>query len=444
MLILLLCVVHVAHVVLIWFRWSASKSRGEQGGGGDDDYWYLGGPQRFQANAAYSLFGVLKKHRDSGCSKKTYINSFFTSNGVENLAYPLGVDTSYIDTKCGNDRGSKDRALEASSADFERDVIQNRRRLEDQAANDDQANANDYNDYDGADGYSYGTGCSANLKYTSDSFAGGYCDGSRYLETVDTLDAFNGNMTALNCEQIYSSTDDSSAFSSLAYSILSYSYACSRKLYGNSCPDPFGVKTKYDRNLEKALNLAAQGQKWQKSASFPYLQLSLCLSLAGAGMLLYATKLNPPTTNTNNKTIEMSTLSPSSKKPRKGKGIFKGKDKSDSKTKNPQQPPITPNDQDNETSVISKMSEGVKNVALTIQQTFSGPLLDEDGISISYDKYCEDTKQGEDNDPVLSARREKEDEDDANLNKSKKTSRTPLSSFRKSLKNPFARKKTGS
>jgi hypothetical protein len=61
---------------------------------GDDDEeidnWYMGRTQCFRANAAYSLYGVLKGESVKGCNHLTYINSFFTDYGVEVFSSALG------------------------------------------------------------------------------------------------------------------------------------------------------------------------------------------------------------------------------------------------------------------------------------------------------------------------------------------------------------------
>jgi hypothetical protein len=65
--------------------WSAYESGGadddggECGVGSDDTYWYMGRTPCYRANAAYSLYGVLKgslqTQYNQGCRKGTFINS---------------------------------------------------------------------------------------------------------------------------------------------------------------------------------------------------------------------------------------------------------------------------------------------------------------------------------------------------------------------------------
>ena len=70
---------------------------------GGDEYWYMGSTACFRAQAAFSLYGIPKDHSGSTgskCHKATFINSFFTTMGVEALAAPLGVDTTYTNSYC--------------------------------------------------------------------------------------------------------------------------------------------------------------------------------------------------------------------------------------------------------------------------------------------------------------------------------------------------------
>lgn len=409
-------------------RWSASSAERDDHGGGDDDYWYLGGPQRFRANTAYSLYGVLKHHFDNGCNRGTYINSFFTSAGVETIATPLGVDTSSVNSFCGN-QGSHDRALKATSADFERDVVRRaRRKLEDQGNDDGDDNAN----WNQLDGNSYGTGCTSNLKYVSDTFAGKYCDGSQYTETTDYLNDFNNDMDQLGCTQVYDSSTDSSAYNSIAYSILSYSYACSRNLYGYACPDPHGIKTKYDRNLEKAMGLAAQGKQWRKSAGFPFALLTCAFTIVGAALLYYSKSLTPDSDKTqNSRNIELAVMSSKSYSGSVSP-TMSVKRKPDLGVEIPIAESFARTD-----SVISRVSQGIKGAAEAIQNTFSGAPLDQsdmDGsiVSANFDRYADENE-----DPVLSAR--KQGKGDTLADASRKAG--PIAKLKRGFINRFTKKK---
>ena len=64
----------------------------------------------FRANAAYSLYGVLRENDNSAssfmgfktrsnkmCNGRTYINSFFTTEGAEILSSAVNIRTTDID-----------------------------------------------------------------------------------------------------------------------------------------------------------------------------------------------------------------------------------------------------------------------------------------------------------------------------------------------------------
>lgn len=136
------------------------------------------GAPRFRANAAYSLYGILKngntQERDGTvCHKGTYINSFFTNRGVETLAYPFSVFDDYgvvPTSQCGGD------------GDEERD----RRELS--------------GSQDGGAQESYGLGC-YNGQFVYGEYEGGSCGGD--IQAVsDYLETFNSNMEALQCVQV--------------------------------------------------------------------------------------------------------------------------------------------------------------------------------------------------------------------------------------------------
>ena len=174
------------------------------------------------ANVAYSLYGVLpedKNGKHSACRKGTFINSFFTTDGLSSFvaASNKAVDTSSISYTCSV-----------------------------------------YDNY-----YSTTTGCSSSGKFTIDTFSGQGCSGIKYNSTVDTLDELNANLTnSMGCTLIYSS--DGSV--NYATKLLSNSSVCT--IDGKNrhfCPDPYGMVRKYEYNFAMAqkysnytVNLASQ------------------------------------------------------------------------------------------------------------------------------------------------------------------------------------------
>jgi hypothetical protein len=122
------------------------------------------------------------------------------------------------------------------------------------------------------EGYeSYGTGCSSG-KYVYDKFDGAFCKGTNISETIDTFDTFNEAMSDLECAQIYAVDDEGRKLEEDGdkLNILTYSRSCSIRLYPNQCPDPYGLKIKYVKALENALEtkssyVARSGSREEKA-----------------------------------------------------------------------------------------------------------------------------------------------------------------------------------
>ena len=226
---------------------------------GGDEHWYMGRTPCFRAQAAFSLYGIHKDHIGSigsKCHHATFINSFFTTLGVEALAAPLGVDTTYGNSYC--------TVYPPSDGGI---------------TYDDDANAQeDHHDvmYNFEAFTSAGTGCQRN-RFIKDTYGGAFCNGNEKLETTDTLDSFNKALENLDCVQIYDSSsgyyyendgnqeDNQGAvdFTALDNSveILKYSIACDVDQYPGSCPDPHGLLRKYSAKLKKALAKADRMNK---------------------------------------------------------------------------------------------------------------------------------------------------------------------------------------
>jgi hypothetical protein len=216
------------------------------GGDGGEYFWYLGQTQCFRANAAYSLYGVLKGASHSGhfCQRSTYINSFFTTYGIESFGGPLGLDIDTANSYCTT------QEPENGQNEYYVDEI-----------DDDYLSSNvefiNYQAYT-----SYGTGCSAG-KFVTDKYSGAFCRGDLFVETVDTLDSFNSAIESMGCTQIYSRStsngreleDKDFTFGDLeAVKVLSFSTACDIRQYPQECPDPYGKKGEYASNMERSLS----------------------------------------------------------------------------------------------------------------------------------------------------------------------------------------------
>jgi hypothetical protein len=196
----------------------------------------------FRANAAYSLYGVLKGNSDDGCTSGTYINSFFTNYGVD--AFEPVMEAAGVFSEDNED------SYTAECQDGDDD------------------DGNDGNDADGG-GYgggtsyankgdnmgstSYGMSCNGN-QFVTKKFRGRYCDGKDEIKVTNLLESFNEAIEQVECVQVYSGSngDNNGDGGSIASDLLSYSKACSIREFPSQCPDPFGKLLKYTRTLECA------------------------------------------------------------------------------------------------------------------------------------------------------------------------------------------------
>jgi hypothetical protein len=216
------------------------------GGDGGQYFWYMGRTQCFRANVAFSLYGILEGQSHSGkaCQKSTYINSFFTSYGVESFGGPLGLGVDTANSYCTT-----------QEADEGQDKYYDAGKIDDDYLSDNVQFIN-YMAYT-----SIGTGCAAG-RFVTDKYTGAFCHGDLYQETVDTLDSFNAAIESLGCTQIYSSSRrrelqeyQNYDFAEMdAVKILSFSTVCDIRQYPDDCPDPYGKKIQYTQNLERALS----------------------------------------------------------------------------------------------------------------------------------------------------------------------------------------------
>jgi hypothetical protein len=236
-----------------------------------DEKWYKYRTQSFCANAAYSLFGIKKGDSTnvfSGkCSRKHFINSFFTYGGADNLLKMLGVEPEVYYSGYGNGQrelGNNDDAYSASNSncvgiddvpdddDGEADADAE----EQNGSRDRKLGSGGQDNQNG--GYSSSLGCDVNGNYIIAAFQGGSCDGNYFLKSLDSFDSYNDQHNNIGCRSIW--TDDGNEFYAnnnymATYTLLKKSWACDPRLYPNECPDPYGEKGRY----EYAFRIAAHG-----------------------------------------------------------------------------------------------------------------------------------------------------------------------------------------
>ena len=245
------------------------------GGWGGEHFWYMGRTQCFKANVAYSLYGILKTSskslEGSPCQESTYINSFFSTFGVESFSGPLGLGTDDANSQCTAEE--PDDASEVENYSYYQ--------------SDDDYLDDAYYFYNWESYTSYGTGCSAEGTFVQDSYQGAFCKGRKFVETLDKLDDLNANLQAMQCTQIYASdenngyngrdyTDDDLEFDNMnAIDILSFSKSCSLRQYPNDCPDPYGLKKVYAKKKASSIGIHKTTERLLNIGSYIFLALGL-------------------------------------------------------------------------------------------------------------------------------------------------------------------------
>ena len=227
-----------------------------------DENWYQFRTQSFCANAAYSLYGRKKSDFHPlgfiGCTRRHFINSFFTYGGADNLLKSIGKQpTLYYDesdyyqknNNGGNNGDDGYSYVEPSNSE----CVPFYGTLDDDGyANDRQLNSGDNNQNNAA--YSSTLGCTSEGKYDVGVFKGGSCDGNYFLKTIDKFRGYNRQYWGVGCHSLWNRDANEVTYERME-ELLSNSWACDITLYPDSCPDPYGVKGHY----EYALRTAAQG-----------------------------------------------------------------------------------------------------------------------------------------------------------------------------------------
>ena len=233
----------------------------------DDAYWYMGATECFRANAAYSLYGVLKGQKDKGCTQGTYINSFFTTAGVEAFTKSM-VATGQISFSGGsNDDQDGDYPGGISSVC---QTNNNNNRLLDEGGNNIQHNTHYYSNVG-----SSGLSCHKK-KFVKKSFKGASCDASSNQQIKNHLSQFNAALKTAHCIPIYSrkngnNQNDEDSPLSLLYN----SNSCDIREYPHDCPDPFATLKQYAVAFEKSVWRTYNSHENRKIRAFSILFLVL-------------------------------------------------------------------------------------------------------------------------------------------------------------------------
>jgi hypothetical protein len=145
------------------------------------------------ANVAYSLYG--SQSGFGSCSSSTFINSFYTLDGLYSFAQATGVSLSSVPSSGYNDRELNEQQQVCTQA----------------------LTCGDSNKQENT--------------FIQASFTDGLCQPAGYSATLDTLDTLNKDLMKQSCVKISYDT---------ALSLLMYSQTCTA-LSGSQCPDPHGI-----------------------------------------------------------------------------------------------------------------------------------------------------------------------------------------------------------
>ena len=252
----------------------------EYAGAVNDQSWYMGLAPCYRANAAYSLYGVLKGEKDTGCNAKTFINSFFTTRGVQTFTEYMEYAGNTFSSGNNNDddayAGGVSAACEAVQSD-------------------------DYNGYDDAYAYqhnanlgkgytSYGVGCSADGEYVEKTFQGQYCSESAKSRVTDSLSTFNQEMAGISCQSIFSSSGNEENDGGAPVELLTFSQSCSVLEYPGACPDPHGKLLKYERSLEDSTGFVHNKRKERVRKIMTWIMVLVGLLLITVSLISYFSK----------------------------------------------------------------------------------------------------------------------------------------------------------
>lgn len=272
---------YVTYQNCAWSPYTANNNNNACGNGGD--YWYMGLTECFRSNVAYSLYGVLKDQEDSGCNKKTFINSFFTTSGIDTF-------TSYMTTAGITFSADADGAYVTSACNVEN------------ADNNNGQNQNDGSSSTGnnvkinAMSTSYGVGCGETSKgFEMKKYGGAYCDEREVREVTDTLDTFNSEISGVQCLAIYDAAveaeNNNNNNGGSATGILTYSQACNVMLFPGQCPDPYGKLRAASRASAHTMSVEEHPRREMVKTVFSWLLMGFGVILIVASALVYFRKM---------------------------------------------------------------------------------------------------------------------------------------------------------
>lgn len=285
----------------------------EDAGEDNEDLWYLGMTECYRANVAYTLYGVLKGAEDMGCTKNTFMNSFFTTSGIDYFTSSMAAaGVTFTEYDDAEKITSECNVLEAEDGeDNENDQANN-----DYASNNRKIYAGDT---------SYGVGC-VNKVFAMKTFQGRYCDERSEPLVTDSLKTFNSEISRAQCVVVYDATssnndnnqDEDGDENNDALNLLKYSEACNILNFPDGCPDPYGKLKAHARSTTHALAVEEHPRREKAKTVMSWILLIFGVILLLASAWAYYRKSmavrEVPTTETKKKGIFSGSLKSSSSK----------------------------------------------------------------------------------------------------------------------------------
>jgi hypothetical protein len=183
------------------------------------------------ANVAFSLYGSLKSHAFSGCSKDTFINSFYTNTGFNDFAkamYYAGV--SGFSQYSYNDDDSSSSSLSSKCMG------------------------------------GYGVGCDYSNGFAVHTYSTSECNPQNVTKVKDTLSNLNSAMNKATCVKIYDYSYYKGYTENTPLELLTKSHACFyQDVFSpdGECPDPYGMLTYYQTNFYNGIQESKKYDPYQ-------------------------------------------------------------------------------------------------------------------------------------------------------------------------------------
>ena len=155
--------------------WTWNQRHNEDDGGGEEnDYWYMGKIPSMEANVAFSLYGQLNGQGTfPGCNSLTFINSFYTTTGYTAFSKALyyAGGSGFSSSSSGVSYGAECQG-------------------------------------------GYGVGCDTSGGFAVHQYSSSICDPANMTKTTNTLSSLNSAMKNVQCSQIYSKSKSYGSYSS--------------------------------------------------------------------------------------------------------------------------------------------------------------------------------------------------------------------------------------